>query len=338
MRTAVICFSDSGADIAKKLCGALDIDLRDVHSTVKFASKYGFSAHETVSADMGIIFTQYDALIFVCACGIAVREIAPYIKDKATDPAVLVMDDRGKFVIPVLSGHIGGANRLAETVGELTGALSVITTATDGARRFSCDKWATEHGCAISSLELAKEISAAVLTGDVCAASEYELPERLPAGLAAGETGELGIYIGIHVNEPFRRTLRLIPRIVTLGIGCRRGTAEEDISAAVSQVLEKNKIDARAVSRIASIDVKRDEEGLVSFAKKLGVPAVFYSAQELCEVPGEFAESEFVRQTVGVGNVCERAAAAAGGRLIVKKTALNGVTVAAAIDDWGVTF
>ena len=338
MNTAVICFSDRGAQMAIKLCGVLNIALSDVHSTEKFALKYGFTAHKAVSEGMKSIFTQYEAIIFVCACGIAVREIAPYVKDKTTDPAVLVMDDRGQYVIPILSGHIGGANALAETVSKLTGATPVITTATDGARRFSCDKWAAEHGCAITSIDNAKAISAAILTQNVSVSSEYALPEKLPAGLVRSIDGEKGIYIGIYEKEPYALTLRLVPRTVTVGLGCRRGTTEEVISDAVRQVLGEYKIDVRAIARIASIDVKRGEEGLASYALKNNFPAAFYSAEELAAVPGEFTESEFVKRTVGVGNVCERAAAASGGRLIVKKTALNGVTVAAAADDGSVSF
>ena len=338
MNTAVICFSDCGAQTAIKLCGVLNIARTDVHSTEKFALKYGFTAHKAVSEGMETIFTQHEALIFVCACGIAVREIAPYVKDKTTDPAVLVMDDRGQYVIPILSGHIGGANALAETVSKLTGATPVITTATDGARRFSCDKWAAEHGCAITSIDNAKAISAAILTQNVSVSSEYALPEKLPAGLVRSIDGEKGIYIGIYEKEPYALTLRLVPRTVTVGLGCRRGTTEEVISDAVRQVLGEYKIDVRAIARIASIDVKRGEEGLASYALKNNFPAVFYSAEELAAVPGEFTESEFVKRTVGVGNVCERAAAASGGRLIVKKTVLNGVTVAAAAEDWSVSF
>ena len=338
MKLGLFCFSDAGALLAKRLCGALDVDKSDVHSTKKFALHYGFTAHEAVSTDMGALFARYDALLFLCACGIAVRAVAPYVSDKTRDPAGLVMDDRGKYVIPILSGHIGGANALAKRIADLTGAAAVITTATDGAGRFSCDAWAASHGCAVASMDLAKEVSAAILTRDVPLASDFPLPGTLPAGLIKGEKGDLGIYIGVKQNAPFSKTLRLVPQIVTLGVGCRRGTPEETIAAAVANALERQEIDPRAVCRLASIDAKRDEAGLLGCAKKLGVTAVFYSAQALNDVPGAFEESAFVKQTVGVGNVCERAACAAGGRLLVPKTAEHGVTVAAAIEDWSVTF
>ena len=340
MKTAVICFSDAGAALALRLIGLPGMEGAEVHSVRKYAERYGFTAHDRIGADMGDLFSSHDALVFIGACGIAVRDIAPHLKSKTEDPAVLVLDDRGRYVIPILSGHIGGANALAEELAEKLGALAVVTTATDGAGRFSCDAWAVSHGCALSSMDTAKAVSAAVLTGDVPISSEFPLPDRLPAGLIRGEGGALGIHIGIRCDEPFMRTLRLIPRIVTLGIGCRRGIAAEAVRAAVTETLSSAGIDPESVGRIASIDVKRDEAGLAEFASGIGAELVFYSAEELEAVPGDFTESEFVRKTVGVGNVCERAAVLGSGMgtLLVRKTARDGVTVAAAASEWRVEF
>lgn len=334
----VFCYSDAGSELAIKLCGLLGLELKQVHSTSKFADRYGFTAHESISKDMKDLFRQSDALVFIGAAGIAVRTIAPYIVSKVSDPAVIVMDDRGRFVISLLSGHIGGANDIARGIADLIGAEAVVTTATDGAGRFSCDAWASAHSCAISSMKTAKDVSAAILTRDIPVSSEYDLPDQLPAGLVKSTDGELGIYIGIKKEEPYTATLRLIPRIVTLGIGCRRGVSSDEIMSAVRSVLGDRGIDIRAVCRIASIDVKKDEEGLLKAAGKLGAETEFYTAEELNAVPGEFEESEFVKKTVGTGNVCERAAAITGGEIIIKKTAMTGVTVAASIEDWRTEF
>ena len=338
MKTVLICFSDAGAVLAQRIADILHLDKSDIHSITKFAEKYEFTSHKSVCADMGELFSANDALIFIGACGIAVRDIAPHLKNKTVDPAVLVLDDQGKFVIPILSGHIGGANALACHLAEKLGAVPVITTATDGSGKFSCDTWAVTHNCAISSMKTAKDVSAAILTADVPISSEFALPQTLPNGLVAGNTGELGIFIGIHTDSPYASTLRLIPRIVTLGIGCRRDTPMETIFSVVKETLENHCIDTRAVGCVASIDVKADEAGLLACAKVLKAQTVFYTADELNAVPGEFAESEFVRKTVGVGNVCERAAVCGGGTLIIPKTAKDGVTVAAAVNEWRIEF
>ena len=129
-----------------------------------------------------------------------------------------------------------------------------------------------------------------------------------------------------------------MPRCVTLGIGCRKDISAESVMAAVHTVLDPEDIDIRAVGTIASIVNKKDEAGLLETARVLGAKTVFYTADELNAVPGEFDESEFVRKTVGTGNVCERAAVLAGGRLIIKKTAVNGVTVAVSVQERRIEF
>lgn len=286
----------------------------------------------------GELFAAKDALIFVGSVGIAVREIAPHVKSKATDPAVVVTDELGRFVIPVLSGHLGGANALAKRLAGALGAVPVITTATDINCRFSVDTFARDFGYALSSLPIAKAVSAAVLEGDVPIASEFPLPDALPAGLRPGESGPLGIYIGCRDAQPFEKTLRLIPKMLHLGLGCRRGTEAAAIAEAVSEMLEENRIDPRAIKCAASIDLKADEAGLLAFCAARKLPAAFYPAETLRQVPGDFTPSEFVKSVTGVDNVCERAALLGADTLIVKKAARHGVTAALAAESWEVRF
>lgn len=279
-----------------------------------------------------------DALIFVGAAGIAVRAIAPHAASKRSDPAVLCVDEAAQFVIPLLSGHIGGANALARRLASALHATAVITTATDVNGRFSVDAWAAEHGLAIISMALAKRVSAEILTHDVPFWSDADRPGRLPEGLIWADAGPLGICVSVRDLKPFEDTLLLVPRALHLGLGCRRGTPAEAVAAAIRKALSENNLRAEAVAEVASIDVKADEAGLVACCEAHGWPTAFYSADRLNAVPGAFSKSEFVRSTVGVDNVCERAAAAQGGRLIVRKTALNGVTVAVAEMKWGIEF
>ena len=324
MKTALFCFSDSGAALADKLCQLLGLEKDCIYNRI--------------NEKMETLFSENDALIFISACGIAVRAVAPYIKSKTTDPAVIVIDDRGKYVIPILSGHIGGANGLAKNLAKLIGATAAITTATDGAGKFSCDAWAVQNNCTISSMEVAKKVSAAILKNDIPVCSDYELPSSLPQGLVSGEKGEMGIYIGIHGKSPFKTTLQLIPRVLALGIGCRKGTSKEHMLSTVKKVLADNSLDIRAVGRITSIDVKKTEEGLLSLANELGAEISFYTADELNSAEGDFDKSAFVKDTVGTDNVCERSAALTGGKLIVKKTALDGITIAVSEKEWEIKF
>ena len=336
-KAALFVYSDGGCITAEKLRGLMDGVACDIHTTEKFAEKYGYIPHKSVCRAMGELFSSYDALIFICACGIAVRAVAPHLKNKAVDPAVIVIDDSGRYVIPILSGHIGGANSFAVKLAGLMGAEAVVTTATDIHGRFSVDEWAARHGFYITSLKYAKDIAAAILERDVAFSAEVKLPEKLPNGITAADSGDIGIVVGVHKTEHYDKTLRLVPKAVTVGIGCRKGMPEEGISSAVSEILEKYGVDLHSVYRIASIDVKQNEEGILKFASKIGAECVLYSAEELNGAKGDFIESEFVRNTVGVGNVCERAAALSG-RIIIKKEACRGVTVAASVSDWGIEF
>ena len=337
MSTAIFAYSRQGCQTARRIAGVLDG--APILYTAQRLSGGEFLPIPTPSQDFfGSIFSRSDAMIFVCSCGIALRHIAPHLRGKDQDPAVIVVDELGKFVIPILSGHIGGANALAQALAGALDATAVITTATDINRRFSVDAWAAEHNCAISSLKQAKSVSAAILEGDVPMVSDFPIATALPPGVSLGSAGQVGFCISYRTCEPFANTLRLIPRILHLGIGCRRGTSAEQIRTAVLRVLENSGIDLRAVKCAASIDLKADEPGLAEFCAEYGLPLSFYTAQQLKQIPGDFTPSEFVSGITGVDNVCERAACVGADRLIVRKTASDGVTVALASEHWEVHF
>ena len=335
MKAAVFAFSRRGCQTARKIMMACP-EMTWQSFTMERFEEADFAP--ITPKCYGECFATSELLVFVGSCGIAVRKIAPFVHDKRTDPAVVCVDELGTFVIPLLSGHIGGANALARKLADSLNATAVITTATDINRRFSVDTWATEHGCAISSMKLAKAVSAAILEGDIPLKSDFSIVGNLPNGVISDETGNLGIYLTATNAEPFENTLRLIPKVLHLGIGCRRGIEKEAIERAVEQVFRENGLDFRAVSCAASIDLKQDEEGLLSFCEEQSLPIRFYSAAELEAVPGEFTPSPFVQKVTGVDNVCERAALIGAEDLIVRKTACHGVTVAVAKRKWEVHF
>ena len=338
MKLAVLAFSRQGCRTARRAAEALS-EAEGRLFTVERLQEPGFAPIPRPSRDFyGELFAWADAMVFVGACGIAVREIAPHVRSKATDPAVLCVDELGQFVVSLLSGHIGGANDLTRRLAEALGATPVVTTATDVNRRFSVDAWAAQAGLHIASLSAAKDVSAAILERDVPLASDFPVAGPLPPGVAPGETGDVGICVSCRRKAPFRRTLLLVPRCLRLGIGCRRGTEAERIAQAVDRVLAEQDIHPAAVASCASIDLKADEQGLLDFCARRGWPIQFYTAEELLTAEGTFTPSEFVRSVTGVDNVCERAALMGGGRLLVKKTAMAGVTVALAEETWEVRF
>lgn len=263
-------------------------------------------------------FRTGNALIFVGAVGIAVRAVAPYIRSKTADPAVVVVDEMGKFTVPLLSGHLGGANDLARKITNLCGAVPVITTATDLNGVFAVDQWAKRQDCAILNPEGIKKVSGALLAG-----SQVEISTCWP----------------IFGTPPEGIVLRLVPRVVTLGVGCKRGTSRDALEAALLALLERENVQEKAVCQVCSIDLKKNEPGLLAFCEERRLPLRTFSAGELAAVEGDFPASDFVREVTGVDNVCQRAAVlGSGGNLFGTRYAKNGVTVALAVGpfapDW----
>ena len=291
----LISFTDRGQELAETL-----------------AQELGGQAIRGMSLDQWTRenFRTGNALIFVGAAGIAVRTIAPYIQSKTTDPAVVVVDERRQFAVPILSGHLGGANDLARKIAALCGTQPVITTATDVNGVFAVDEWARRQNCALQNPEQIKTISRTLLAGGRVEISTcWPIAGAPPKGVA----------------------LNLVPRIVTLGVGCKRGTSVEALETVFSALLKRERISEKAVCRVCSIDLKKDEPGLLAFCETHGLPFETYSAAELAAVEGDFPSSDFVREVTGVDNVCQRAAVlGSDGRLIGTRYAANGVTMALA--------
>lgn len=381
MKIAGISFTRAGSEQLRKILGGLQNDGEVCRGYIskRFLTETedAWIQERTDSVGDWTLkhFEQADALIYVGAVGIAVRAIAPYLKDKMTDPAVLAVDEQGHFVISLLSGHVGGANRLTERIADMIGAQSVVTTASDVQGKTAIDEWAKERNLVISDRELAKKIAGAIVDGEkVGFFSDFPVEGGCPNGYENQIECEQNVWVTDRLIPTCAlplsliSTLRLIPQFATLGIGCRKETPLEAIRTAVIETLEKENLDLRSVRQIASIDLKREEAGLIAFAREQNLPFVTYSSDELLRIEGDFTESAFVRQVTGVGNVCERSAILGASQfaemaesqkkirenqesskdkecnhdnydaqkkveLVIRKTACNGVTVAVARAD-----
>ena len=379
----IISFTDKGQRLAEKIADILE------GQAVRCGAEHPLSEWTRNS------FSKGNALIYVGAAGIAVRAIAPFVRDKAVDPAVIVVDETGKFVIPILSGHLGGANVLASRIADEIGAEAVITTATDRNNVFSVDDWARAQRMRVENVPLIKKISACILSGGtIRVESKFsiagDVPEhvsyvKLPrTGRTTGQAAEKisadqekispdheeispdrkcispdreeisqdrklisrdceeinpgeenalpNVFISVRTDicSP-ARTLHLIPRVVYAGIGCRRGTTSDQIANAVYAALGSLDIHPSALAGVSTIDLKKDEKGLLEFCREQEIPLMTFPAEELAAVQGDFSSSEFVSEVTGVGCVCERSAVlASGGVLILRKMVRDGVTCALA--------
>lgn len=290
----------------------------------------------------GEAFADHQPILFVGACGIAIRAIAPFVQDKLTDSPVLVMDEKGKHIIPILSGHIGGANELACKLAEAIGAEPVLTTATDVNHIFAVDVFARKNGLRIENREGIRYISDKLLHGQqvnvqLDEAFPFRISEaELPKGLVlCGEKKRADLkpdlVISTMQNKIRKSTdvLYLTAKPYVLGIGCKKGKSLAELRSFVQRHMEAEQL--RDCYAIASIDLKAEEIGLQELAQYYGVSLITYSSEVLSQVEGVFSESDFVKETTGVGSVCERAAVCLGkGQLLQRKIAEDGMTLAVA--------
>lgn len=344
MILSIVCFTEAGAQV----CNLLLKGLSAKGHVCQGYGKYGDGLLPVLPSLQDFTrnqFGQVDGMIFIGATGIAVRSIAPFLKGKTEDPAVVVMDDKGIFSISLLSGHLGGANELAKQAASITGGQPVITTATDLHGQFAVDLFAKEQGLILLNIRKVKLVSSAVLHGTpVGFFSDFSIEGDLPEGLYRNCLSSINIWISIRKRDQEGKRgnyLKLIPPVLVLGIGCRKGVSTDEIEGVVDQVLDKWNLAGESLVSCASIDLKKEEPGICKFAKKRNLPFFTYPADVLAETKGEFTASSFVKKVTGVDNVCERAALtcvreSGGGSLIVKKQAGNGITVALAVRDWKV--
>lgn len=327
MKIHIISCSLHGYQLAKRIENALNeadlasrntyADDREFEVSVKVKAREcelltaDYLKNQSILEYVGEIFNQTDVLLFICASGIAVRMIAPYIKHKSTDPAVLVMDETGKYCISLLSGHYGGANSFAERIAKIVDAEPIITTATDREGKFAMDVFAKKNHLIIKDWSKAKQYSADILGNNHM---------------------QLSITVSPYNNEN-PNTVWLVPKCITIGIGCKQGTEKERIEEAVTKTLKKYNVNEDAVKMVASIDLKKNEAGLIKFCNEHQWMFATYSAEQLAKVKGSTSASDFVKEVTGVDNVCERSALMSGGELICPKTVYAGVTVALVLEE-----
>ena len=329
MTCAYLAFTSKGLALARQLAEACP-------GAVARCGEDGVPLADWTAAQ----FAQSDALIFVGAVGIAVRAIAPHCRSKATDPAVVVLDECGRFAIPLLSGHLGGANDLARRLAKVCGAVPVITTATDANGVFAVDEWAKRQRCLVAEPPRIKTVSGALLAGrTVQFAGDWPIQDTPPAGVEpVGDTAQADFALTL-TPALMPNALHIIPRIAVLGIGCKRGIPADKLADAFAAFCTETKLAPQSITAVASIDLKKDEPGLAEFCQKQGWSVTFYTADELRNAPGQFTHSDFVQSVTGVDNVCERAAVlAADGPVWAHKWVRDGVTFAVALrpftPDW----
>ena len=332
MRIDTVCFTDQGYALGERLADRL----RGEGDAVRLERCGGGKSVRQWTEER---FHDSDALVFIGAIGIAVRAVAPLLVSKTSDPAVVAIDDCGRFSVSLLSGHIGGANDLANRIALLLGATPVVTTATDSNSVFAVDDWAERNNFFIVNPGRIKSVSAELLAGrEVGLRTAFPIAGPFPENLVPQEK-EYGVSLDIRPDAD-SAVLSLIAPVAVLGVGCRKNAPAESIESAFRSFCGETGIHPKAFAKACSIDLKKNEPGLIAFCEKQGLSFETFPAETLAEAGGEFSSSDFVASVTGVGTVCERAAVvgSGGGRLIAGKTILDSVAMAAAMREYTVDF
>ena len=345
-KIAIWIITPNGIKIARRIAARLPgVDMY-ISAGLKEAA-LGKLTFDKLSEEMAAKFMQYGGHIFIMSTGIVVRVIAPLVQNKTEDPAIVVIDDQGQHAISLLSGHLGGANALTLQVADIIGARPVITTATDVNMRPAIDVLATEKKLNIENPAAIKTVNMALLTDqqigvhDPLAILQDVIPNAVPLdeeGLSKweGSKDHAAIYVGDKRADLPSGILVLRPGSLVAGIGCNRNTPMDEIKGLLDEVLKNHGLADSSLSRIATIDLKADEPGLLELAKTLNVPIDFFSREKLGQIKDIQTPSTMVENYIGVKSVCEAAAILASqmGTLIVSKQKTPNVTVAIARKDY----
>jgi len=321
MKIAVISVTQQGDSLAEKIMSSYTIDL--------------FSKNNTEGFDINTIsklcMENYGAVIYIASTGIAVRSIAPYIKNKTIDPAVLVIDCTGKYVISLLSGHLGGANKLTIEISNSIGAMPIITTASDNLGFLAPDLLAKENELEIQDLTKAKTITSLLVAGKKVGFLDEETSIKTPIGY---EVTDFHSYEGLicvtnkdKINFSNNTVLKLIRKNIILGIGCKKNYDSEKMLRQVFEVLKEHNIDKRAIRCISTVEVKRDEKSIINLSQVLKCEIEIWGINEIKAVQHKYIGSDFVEKTIGVRSVCEPCVELSGGDFLSPKLNIEGMTL-----------
>ncbi|MBE6063022.1 MAG: cobalt-precorrin 5A hydrolase [Clostridium butyricum] len=324
----IVCPSPKGYDIAFKLQQSLNANL---YLKQNNDFKLGDAAKKAMN--------ECDGIIFISSIGIAVRAISPYIQKKDKDPGVVVVDLSSKYAINILSGHLGGGNELTLKVAEILGAEPIITTATDNMNIIGPDMIAKNYNLVIDNMKMAKEIAVLLVNNKVVGIKDdYNLVKITKGYEKISKVKENSIWITnkikyeeshkIDENIDYLKVLKLVKQDIVLGIGARRNTPFEKLKQFIEASLIKYNIDIKAVNMIVSVDVKKDEQGIISLAEYLGCPFITFTKEEIKKVQDKYEGSPFVFKTLGITGVCEPSVDLAGAKIIQGKIKHEGMTLA----------
>lgn len=294
--------------------------------------------HKNIINTINDIFDKYDCIIGIMASGIMIRSIAPHVNSKLSDPAILLIDDNSNFVISLLSGHFGGANDLTLKIAKILNSTPVITTSTDVNNKIGIDSIAKRYFCTLKNPKNIKYINKALV-------NNIKVDLFLPSKFSFLINEEIEQSYNIHIDDSLNSIISSIdnhevvlhPKTLVMGIGARKDISSNKVEHAINTACSILEIPSSRIDFFATADVKANEKGILENVTKLNKELKIISMDKIKSYDNnECSESSFVMKQFGVKGVCEPTALIANGinsRLIFKKTAYNGVTIAVSLND-----
>ncbi len=294
LRIALVSINQPSLNSACKLLDYLEGFEVDVYGKKDLEHNLeNLKTYEKIDTVLQDGWKKYDAIICILAMGIVVRKIAPLLESKATDPAIIVMSMDLTKVIPLLSGHIGGANELSDLLASrLPNCMNFVSTATDQTNTFAFDMFAKKNNLEIENLKCLAKISNSLLNKKEVEVKTYEsIFETIPNKTNLKRVDEQSSELCVNITPFSDDNLSLKPKVY-LGIGCNRDTSFEDIEASFFWFLKKHNLKKEQIENIASFEAKADEKGLLEFASKYNFDIKFYKEAEINSLQGEFSPSQ----------------------------------------------
>ena len=343
MNICVLSFSIKGCILSDKIELSLEEDGHAVfaYAIEKIAARTGKEPFTKIESCVAKLFYDMDAIIFISSCETAIRAISPFVRSRATDPAVVVVDELGKNVVSLLSGQMITSNELAYTLADQVGATPIITNGAVKGSVFSVEAFARKNHLFVVENVLEREISSDLLYGNpVGFECDYYIEGKVPDSLS-GENRESGIFVSTDLlSNPFTNTLHLVPKNIIIGLVCNPGTPARDIEHFVYSNLEKYHLPVSRVGRICSLHVLDEEPGIAEVAESLQIKYQTYSDETLLEVVGNYSEGDSIGDIFNIDHASERCAlrGSHGGKLIIKTIMTNGISMAAAVKKLTIRF
>ena len=344
-KIAILSITNNGRELALRIKEIMkDVDVFFIKKDTDYKNDEVIVVNKGLKEFIPQIFDKYDYLVFIMATGIVVRTIAPLIISKFSDPAILVMDEKGNNIISLLSGHMGGANEMTLYMSDLINSHPVITTATDVNKKSSLDMIAKklnghiddfrDNVLKINSMLVNNEEVHLYIDGNYkinhngfTLYDEKTDLDKVRNLVVVTNKKDINEMLNKNIENLNEKIIKVTPKDIVIGVGCKKNTNSDHMKNSLMKFLKEYNIDINAVKEIGSIEIKKDEKAIIDLAKFLDVKFKTFSVEEISKVDHLYEKSDWVKKNVGVYSVSDPVAhLLSEGRVIINKQKYDGIT------------